>query len=104
MTTVFQIVHDGKWLGCRTEFHRMDVRRTHYVKKQKKMLPQGLLDSEAGWLEGPVSFTGTLEIIEILQYRKRPFGPSSPHQPQSHPGPTPTSLPTNPSNLRISGH
>ena len=39
-----------------------------------------------------------------LWCRRRPFGPSSLHRPQSHPGPTPTYLPTNPSNLRISGH
>ena len=42
----------------------------------------------------PVTFLhhAALEIIETLQCRKRPLGPSGLHRPQSHPGPTPISL------------
>ena len=45
-----------------------------------------------------------IEIIETLQCRKRPFGPSSLHRPQSHPGPTPITphiYPANPPDTRV---
>ena len=39
-----------------------------------------------------ILLTVLIEIIETLQCRRRPFGPSSLHRPQSHPGPTPICL------------
>jgi len=41
----------------------------------------------------------------IIQYRRRPFGPSNLHRPQSHPRPYPPHIhPANPSNPHIPGH
>ena len=49
-------------------------------------------------------YSGVHRIIETLQCRKRPFGPSSLHRPQSHPGPIPIIphiYPTNSPDTRV---
>ena len=48
---------------------------------------------------GVCVFSPCHRIIEFLQCRWRPFGPSSPHRQQSHPGPIPVIPHTHPANL-----
>ena len=66
-------------------------KRYKSLRSRPNRFKNGFFPAAIRLLNGPLT-PSLFHRIETLQCRKRPFGPSSLHRPQSHPGPTPISL------------